>query len=153
MQPSAEPSLYERQRLAECAPYQASFEGSINATFCVVSHETIQDSCRNALVATACRGGFSETDIIWITGKNLDADNLFTLVESVDPLCVVVLDQASATHLSRAYNKPIKLECVESLLGRPCCCFVDFARMLQIDQRKQQAWALLKETLSRLSNS
>ena len=73
------------------------------------------------------------------------------LIEAIDPLCLVVTEQASARILSLAYNQPIKLDCCDGVLGRPCCAFVDFERMLQTDERKQRAWALLKEMLTRVN--
>ena len=80
--------------------------------------------------------------------KNL---SLLRLIEAIDPLCLVVTEQASARILSLAYNQPIKLDCCDGVLGRPCCAFVDFERMLQTDERKQRAWALLKEMLTRIN--
>ena len=73
------------------------------------------------------------------------------MIEAIDPLCLVVTEQASARILSLAYNQPIKLDCCDGVLGRPCCAFVDFERMLQTDERKQRAWALLKEMLIRVN--
>lgn len=141
-------SVYERQRQAECAALRASYEGSLDALFCVVSSDASSESEQRALIATATHEGFIAQDIIWITTRDLDAPELATLIESVDPICLVVLDQRSAEKLSRAYNQPVKLESNDSILGRPCCCFVDFERMLGTDERKQRAWVLLKEMLS-----
>lgn len=141
-------SVYERQRQAECEALQAAYEGSLDALFCVISSDASSEPEQRALTATATHEGFIAQDIIWITTRDLDAPELATLIESVDPLCLVVLDQRSAEKLSRAYNQPIKLESCDAILGRPCCCFMDFKRMLETDSRKQQAWALLKEMLS-----
>lgn len=141
-------SVYERQRLAECAPYQTNFTGSVNALFCVVSNQPATEQAQAALTATAKRGGFLPADMVWITTNDLEAAALMHLIESIDPLCVVVLDQKAAELLSRAYNQPIKLATCDFLLGRPCACFVDFNRMLEADDRKQQAWALMKEMLA-----
>lgn len=141
-------SVYEQQRRIECAAFQGSYEGSLDALFCVVSHAGSSESAQSALTATAIHEGFAAQDIIWISMRDLEASDLALLIESVDPLCLVVLDQRSAEKLSRAYNQPVKLESNDSILGRPCCYFVDFERMLGTDERKQRAWALLKEMLS-----
>lgn len=146
-----ERSVYEQQRQVQCAPYAANFEGDTNALFCVVSQEQATKLERSALLASAERGGFSAHDVIWITTNDLAAPALFQLIETVDPLCLVVLDERAAEQLSRAYNQPIKLEVCDLLLGRPCCCFIHFERMLQTDDQKQRAWALLKELLERIS--
>lgn len=141
-------SVYERQRQAACTAFKAAYDGSLDALFCVVSFDIPSDPERQALLATAAREGFVAADVIWVTARDLDAPDLATIVESVDPLCLVVTDQRSAEVLSRAYNQPVKLESCDAILGRPCCCFMDFKRMLETDSRKQQAWALLKEMLS-----
>lgn len=157
-------SIYERQRTSECAHLISFYEGSLNALFCIISSGEPTDLARQALEATAQRGGFTPQQTIWITtnaacaeaaeGSNatLDPADLMQLVEAVDPLCLVVLDQRAAEVLSRAYNQPVKLEAGDSILGRPCCAFVDFSRMLQTDARKQRAWALFKELLARAND-
>ena len=121
-------SVYERQREAECSAFAPYFQGNVNALFCVISH-----------------GGVSQP------AEELAAPSLLRLIEAIDPLCLVVTEQASARILSLAYNQPIKLDCCDGVLGRPCCAFVDFERMLQTDERKQRAWALLKEMLTRVN--
>lgn len=166
-QPIANPaantaSIYERQRAIECANLTSFYEGSLNALFCVVSSDQPTEPERKALEATAQRGGFTSQQTIWVTtnaksddaseSASLDPADLMQLVESIDPLCLVVLDQRAAEVLSRAYNQPVKLEACDSILGRPCCAFVDFNRMLQTDERKQRAWALFKELLARVND-
>lgn len=155
-------SIYERQRAIECANLTNFYEGSLNALFCVASSDQPTEPERKALEATAQRGGFTSQQMIWVTtnaksddaseSTSLDPANLMQLVESIDPLCLVVLDQRAAEVLSRAYNQPVKLEACDSILGRPCCAFVDFNRMLQTDERKQRAWALFKELLARVND-
>ena len=151
-------SVYERQREAECAALTDYFEGSVNALFCVISQKNPSDQARKAIEATAVRAGIAASDIFWIAlrgvsqpAEELDAPSLLRLIEAIDPLCLVVTEQASARTLSLAYNQPIKLDCCDGVLGRPCCAFVDFERMLQTDERKQRAWALLKEMVTRVN--
>lgn len=141
-------SIYERQREAECAPFTHCFEGSTNALFCVVSSHPVSEQARAAVLATAQRGGFSANDIVWIRTTELEPPDLMHLIEAIDPLCAVVLDQRAAETLSRAYNQPIKLAECDFVLGRPCAAFIDFNRMLETDERKQQAWSLMKEMIA-----
>lgn len=151
-------SVYEHQREAECSPLMRYFQGNMNALFCAISQEAPSEQVRKAIEATATRAGIAASDIFWIALRGiaqpieeLDAPSLLHLLEAIDPLCVVVIEQASARVLSLAYNQPIKLDHCDSVLGRPCCAFVDFERMLQTDERKQRAWALLKELLVRVN--
>lgn len=154
----ANQSVYERQREVECSAFAPYFQGNVNALFCVVSQETPSEQARKAIEATAARTGIAASDIFWIAlggvsqpAEELAAPSLLRLIEAIDPLCLVVTEQASARILSLAYNQPIKLDCCDGVLGRPCCAFVDFERMLQTDERKQRAWALLKEILTRVN--
>lgn len=160
---AASASIYERQRALDCADAMDFCEGSLSALFIVVSSECVSESARSALLAAADRGGFASQDVLWLTTNLADttrsedpppapqAPDLLQVIESVDPFCLVALDQKAGTLLSRAYNQPIKLDAPDEILGRPCCCFVHFDRMLQTDDRKQRAWALLKEMFARLS--
>jgi hypothetical protein len=157
-------SIYERQCAIECADLTKFYEGSLNALFCVISSIQPTEREQKALEATAQRGSFASQQMIWVTtnvsregasessNTTLDSADLMRLVEAVDPLCLVVLDQRAAEALSRAYNQPVKLEACDSILGRPCCAFVDFARTLQTDERKQRAWALFKELLAHVND-
>lgn len=176
--PTRERSVYERVRADACAALTYHYEGSLNALFCVISNTRPQEAERAAIEAVAARGGFAACDIVWITitepletstsreacskdsalseekpvssdASSLDSSDLLRLVESIDPLCLVVLDQKAAETVSRAYNQPVKLESCDSLLCRPYCAFAHFTRMLATDERKQRAWALLKELLAR----
>lgn len=156
-QPADARSVYERQREEACADLRGFYEGSLNALFCVISAAPATEPERAALAATARRGGFSFQEMAWIsvsaTEKNpaqspLPAADLLRLIETIDPLCLVVLDQRTAELLSRAYNRPIRLEACNSILGRPCCAFIQFAKMLQDEDLKQRAWALFKEMLA-----
>lgn len=71
-------------------------------------------------------------------------DALFTVLETLDPLCVVLCDHASTETASRGYNQPLPLETRTLLLGRPCLCFEDFASLLEDDAGKRKAWETLK---------
>ena len=144
-------SIYERQRQEACAPFEHCFVGSTNALFCVVSYQPETLPANEAILAAALRGGFVEKDTVWIRTADLEPSDLMHVIEAIDPLCIVVLDQKATEALSRAYNQPINLAECDSILGRPCAAFVDFARMLERGENKQQAWQLIKEMLTRVN--
>ena len=77
-------------------------------------------------------------------GGNLGAQDLFTLVEGLDPLLVVAADAHTARMLSQAYRTPVTPNDVARLLGRPCAAFNSFEDMLDSPTEKQRAWALMK---------
>ncbi len=71
--------------------------------------------------------------------------DLFTLIEAIDPLCVVSLDKQAATALSHDFNAPLPLEARTLLMGHACLCFQDFDSLLSSDKGKHKAWGLLKQ--------
>lgn len=75
----------------------------------------------------------------------LDPKSLFVLVEGLDPLCLVCADRASAEALSACYRLPVALDTRGSLFGRPFVAFDDFEKLMETDQGKQEAWALLRK--------
>lgn len=141
-------SIYLTQRQEECAGLSVSYEGSLDALFCVITFAPATPTERAALEATASRAGFSPAQMVWINASALDAPNLHKLVEAIDPLCIFALSQAATDALSYAYNHRLNPDACNFLLGRSTCCFTDFARMLEGEDRKQQAWTIMKETCS-----
>ena len=78
------------------------------------------------------------------SGGSLGAQDLFTLVEGLDPLLVVATDAHTARVLSQAYRAPVATDDATRLLGRPCLTFNSFEDMLELPAEKQRAWALMK---------
>lgn len=74
----------------------------------------------------------------------LDAQALFVLVESLDPLCVICADGAAAAVLGKAYRAEYALDAAARAFGRPAVVFRDFPSLLATETGKQRAWRLLK---------
>ncbi len=74
----------------------------------------------------------------------LTPPEIFRVIESLDPLCIVITDDAAAKEVAGAFHVQLEIERFTTLLGHYCCCFSDFERMLSLEKTKQQAWALLK---------
>lgn len=76
--------------------------------------------------------------------NTLTPHDLLTIIEAIDPLCVVLADHESTKAASAGYNVALSLEAKERLLGRGCCCFENFEDLLTTPEGKQKAWACLK---------
>ncbi len=76
--------------------------------------------------------------------STLEPQEIFRIIESLDPLCIVVTDAAATKEITNAFHARLEPETSTTLLGHYCCCFSDFERMLSLETTKQQAWALLK---------
>lgn len=141
-------SPYERIRHTHVSPFSQHLEGSEDALFCTVSSSPLSAAGKNALLATAKQLGYHEKQLAFIVlskdEQTLSPQGLFTIIEALDPQCVVCTDQEAVRVASAGYNTPLALETREYLLGRNCCCFEAFEDMLANNELKQKAWACLK---------
>ena len=74
----------------------------------------------------------------------LAPQEIFRIIESLDPLCIVIADHQAIEDVARAFRARLEIEVPTTLLGHYCCCFEDFEAMLSRDKTKQKAWSLLK---------
>ena len=75
----------------------------------------------------------------------LDAQSLFTLIEGLDPLVLVIADCESAALANTAYRRPVPLDASSRLLGRSVIAFSSLEKTLEEQDGKQRAWALFKK--------
>lgn len=75
----------------------------------------------------------------------LGKDDLFLVVEGIDPLRVVAADAASAGALAATYRQDVPLDAHCRLFGRDAIPFRQFESLLDDNAHKQKAWALLKK--------
>lgn len=141
-------SPYERIRHIHVSPFAQHLEGSEDALFCTVSSSPLSAAGKNALLATAKQLGYHEKQLAFIVlskdEQTLSPQDLFTIIEALDPQCVVCTDHEAVRVASAGYNTPLALETREYLLGRNCCCFEAFEDMLANNELKQKAWTCLK---------
>ena len=74
----------------------------------------------------------------------LDPQSLFLLIEALDPLLLVVADEAAARILAQAYRTAFNLDAACRVFGRPTVVFRDLTALLETAEGKQKAWTLLK---------
>ena len=75
----------------------------------------------------------------------LDAHALFTLIEGLDPKCIIALDAAAARTLAEAFHVKHILNAHGRFSGRDVVAFPDFASLMNSPEEKQRAWHLLKK--------
>lgn len=71
--------------------------------------------------------------------SSLTPDKLSSIVEAIDPICVIATDQASADTLG------VPVEALSQKHGRSVAAFEDFPSMLESQEGKQRAWAILRQ--------
>ena len=137
-------NLFEVPRQNIWNSFSNHLEGSHIGAFLIVS------SSLNSSKAL----GYGTINTTFLTLKNsddsdthtakLEHQEIFRIVESLDPLCVVVTDHGAIEEVARAFRARLEIETPTTLLGHYCCCFNDFERMLDLEKTKQLAWSLLK---------
>lgn len=128
--------------------YASHVEGPIACTAIVLSERSLTDAARDALAKSLASLGYGDKGLAFAhldaEGTVLGSSDIFSIIEGLDPLCLIVADEASAQLLSQAYRCPIALDAYMRLLGRPCAAFKSFEGMLADAVEKQRAWAVLK---------
>lgn len=138
------------------APYVS---GSVEVLALVASSKSLSKEACEAFVKSLVRLGYSCERIAFVTctpkGAEqpaaesapvaLGASELYTIVEGLDPLSMIVADAEAAALLTQAYREQLTPDTYTRLLGRPCVVLASFERALADPAKKQIAWSLLKQ--------
>lgn len=138
---------YAASRRQVLAQFAERITGSRAGLFCVLCHPTLSAEAREALAKTAESLGYGPdgaTFVALLDQEPLAPGDLFTLVEGLDPLCVVCADSGCGRALERAYRASAPVMTAAHVGGRPVRVFPDFSSMMVNPALKQQAWAQLK---------
>ncbi len=73
-----------------------------------------------------------------------DPQALFLLIEGLDPLFLIVCDDAAARQLEAAYHAELARDAANRLFGRDAVVFRNLSALMGTPRDKQRAWALLK---------
>lgn len=145
---SARSNIFEVTAASTLEAYSTHVEGPVTCTAVVLSERSLTDAARDALAKSLASLGYGDKGLAFAhmnaEGTTLGAPDAFSIIEGLDPLCLVVADEASAQLLSQAYRCPIALDAYMRLLGRPCAAFKSFEGMLADAAEKQRAWAVLR---------
>lgn len=152
---------YERARTQALTPYAAFVDNPQPGALVVVGSlpEILANpTLRTALIASAERFNYTQDDLAWISRETQEKDApahledkaLLHVIETLDPIAVIICDEDSAYACARAYRTHLDLDSATTLLIRPCACFTNLVFLLDTPAGKQRAWHILKETLAAL---
>lgn len=144
-------SLYDVPRKAVWDAHAPYVEGAFDALVCFCVGSPLSADARNALVKSAQAIGYGNNQMAFISVDSLDPADVQTLIEAIDPLCVVATDTSATRVLSQAYHAPLHLGIKDYVAGRPCCCFEQLNDVVSDATSKQKTWRLLKSTLALFS--
>lgn len=139
-------SMYEVAAESVLAVYGSVVEATADATVMAVSSAPLAAAARTALAASAEALGYGRDRVAFVTaGEALGSHDLLTIVEGLDPLCLVAADLAAADLIGRAYRRDVDPDGACRLMGRTLVAFRDLSALMGSPEDKQRAWALLKK--------
>ncbi len=148
MKDSTKYNIYEFNALSVLELYGAFIEGDASTMAVAVSAAPASPATRNAIESSLARldiGGTCAWVVLERDGATLGPADLWNVVEGLDPTTQIALDAESAAELADAYRCAVPTDAALRLFGRTALAFRDFPAMLQTDEGKQKAWALLKK--------
>lgn len=138
--------MYARAAEEAWARFEGRLSGSPQALLLVASGQPLGATARGALESTAERLGYGSAVAFAALGSpTLSEDEVFALVEGLDPVALVATDGEAARALSTAFRADVAPERISRVAGRSCAVFRSFESMLEAPEAKQKAWALLKQ--------
>ena len=118
---------YERARTQALEPYAAFVSNPQPGALVVVgsSPEILANpTLRTALIASAERFSYTQSDLAWISRETQEKDTpahledkaLLHVIETLDPIAVIICDEDSAYACARAYRTHLDLDSATTLL-------------------------------------
>lgn len=139
----AKNNMYEEAKEKSLLAFAAAIDGDIDAEVCVVASLPLSEEAVTALRA-AC-AGIGAPDPVFLQASSLDRTSVFSAVEGLDPLVLVVADEGAAALLTEAYREPFVPDSFGFAFGRLYAAFSSFESDLADARLKQRDWALLKK--------
>ncbi len=136
-------NMYEEAKEKSLLAFAAAIDGDIDAEVCVVASLSLSEEAVTALRA-AC-AGIGAPDPVFLQASSLDRASVFSAVEGLDPLVLVVADEGAAALLTEAYREPFVPDSFGFAFGRLYAAFSSFESDLADARLKQRDWALLKK--------
>ena len=142
MKKPAKSNIYLDVKLKSLADFDAAIDGNIGAEVCVVSCGALLEHARSALDAACVR--IDMPNPMYLDVSSLTPADTFKVIEGLDPMAVVIADDAAAALLSQAYRSEVRPDTHGRLFGRSYVAFTSFEADLAEERSKQHDWALLK---------
>lgn len=146
MKNSSKSNMYTCSQEMVWDTYAAYLDGCDFPLVVVVSHSFLNEKARDALEKSSEVLGYGSGTCAFVTLKDeTTAKELFSMVEGLDPLCLIITDEAAAKLCEQSYKRTIPFCKHFTLLTRPTVAFASFPEMLLDDVQKQKAWKVLKK--------
>lgn len=132
------------------AIYAPFIEGNPTQTAMAISSAPLSQEARDALAKSVAALGYGEGSLTYICKTSADgfeasAGDVLTMVEGLDPLCLIATDAAAATVVGDAFRCEVPSDAFSRVRGRSTVAFAALEPMLANADGKQTVWALLKK--------
>ncbi len=143
---------YSRERMLR--EYRTHVSGAEASLFLAICASTLSDEAKLALTKSAESLGYGPdgaTFLLVDVPAELSPDQLSTIVEGLDPLCIVLADAQAASLFAQAYRIALPSRAAMRAFGREVRLLPQLGELMKTPAGKQRAWAALK-TLPRLES-
>lgn len=128
------------------ALFEDHLEGASDRPFLVLSHAMLQPTAKDAIEKSLDALGFGPEVCTFATlGDAIDDQALFSLVEGLDPVHVIVTDDAAGTSVNDAYRMALAPNAPNRIFGRQSVVFENLEALIEDEPGKRKAWELFKQ--------
>ena len=141
---ASDTNIYAYERNHTFEHYADRLEGNRDGLILVVFTEAPSDAARNALSKSFAAIGFGHDACTFALLEGLLPDEVFTLVEGVDPVALVACDAKAAGLYGQAVRQEFPVMQRTRVFGREARAFPRLNAMLETEADRQAVWHLLK---------
>lgn len=141
---AAQGNIYSANREEAFARFGERLAGSEAGLVLIAFTQELAPEAREALDKSFAALGFGREACTYAKLEGLEPQDVFALVEGIDPLCLVAADAQAATLCSQAVRQDFPLKRALRLFGREARGFASINDMMAKPEDKQLLWHLLK---------
>ena len=141
---AANANIYGYGRAHAFEQYSDRLEGNRDGIALVIFTEQPNDAAKNALEKSFAAIGFDAGACTYAHIDDLMPDEIFALVEGIDPLVLVACDAKAAGLYGQAVRQEFPPMRRMRLFGREARAFTQLNAMLEQEADRQAVWHLLK---------
>ena len=143
------PNSYAINAAETIEAYATFLQATPDDVIVALSFSPLTEAARFALERSATALGFGEGriaygTIVGATGSTLEPNDLWLIIEGIDPLGVVIADEGARGLFEVAYRCTLSDEESTTVAGRHVVSFADTEALLANPEGKQRLWHGLK---------
>lgn len=141
---NAQGNIYAHARDGVLAAQADRISGGETGLAMVIFTEPLTEVAENALEKSFSAIGFAPEACTYAQVEGLSPEEVFDMVEGIDPLVLVATDEMAAMLYSKAVRQDFPPLRRQRVFGREARAFPHINDMMQAEADKQTVWHLLK---------